>query len=711
MDSEVKRWPAVLMLVFSALPLSAQEAAPVAEAADVSSDTAADTVVVTGSRAPRDSAALPFAVSRIDADTLEAAGPQVNLSEALQRVPGIAVNNRNNYAQDLQMSSRGFGARAAFGVRGLRLYSDGIPASAPDGQGQVAHFDLAAAERVEVLRGPFSALYGNSSGGVVALFSREPQDDALWGGVDFGRFGLRQQRVGGEARIGEALGLAAQTAHFEIDGFRAQSHAERQLTSARLAWTGAADRLIVQASDLDQQADDPLGLTREQFNADPYQTAPQARDFDTRKSVRQQQAGLAWQHRLGDGLLRELSFTPYVGQREVTQWLAIPVGTQNNPSHSGGVVDFERAFYGADLRLHLQHGELSLIAGLTHEAQDEDRRGYENFRGETLGVTGTLRRDERNELSSFDQYLQAEWAFAPRWTASLGLRHGETDFDSRDRYLGNGDDSGTVDYEYWNPVAGLVYALTPQWNLYASAARGYETPTFNELAYRADGTQGLSLALDAQTSRQFELGAKWRRTGLRLDAAVFLADTQDELVAISNAGGRSAFGNAGDTRRYGAELGLNWQLHPQWALLTALSWLDASYRDAFLTCAGVPCTTPTQLVPNGKRLPGVAEQSAYAELEWQPRDGLGFAVEGRAVSDLAVNDANSDAAGAHALLALRAQYRVTRGAWSLRTLARIDNLLDREYAGSVIVNESNRRYFEPGAPRSWLLGVNVQRGF
>lgn len=626
-------------------------------------------------------------------------------------MPGLAVNNRNNYAQDLQISSRGYGARAAFGVRGLRLYSDGIPATAPDGQGQVAHFNLASAERIEVLRGPYSALYGNSSGGVIAVFSRKPDDANVWGGVEFGQFGLRQQRVGAEDRMGEHWGAAAQVTHFDIDGFRPHSSAERRLTSTRFDYENGADHVILQAGDLDQRADDPLGLTREQFDSDPRQTAPQASQFDTRKTVRQTQTGLSWQRQLGDGLFRELAFSPYAGQRSVMQWLAIPVAVQGNPAHSGGVVDFERAYYGADLRLRMRQGALELIAGLNYEAQDEDREGYENFRGTQLGVKGALRRDERSEVAGFDQYLQTEWRFAPRWRASLGLRHGQTEFDSADRYLANGDDSGSVDYEFWNPAAGLVYAATEHWSLYASAARGYETPTFNELAYRADGTQGLNLKLDAQTSRQFEVGAKLGRQGLRLDTALFLADTQKELVAVSNAGGRSSFANAGDTRRYGAELWLDWQPLPQWHAQAALTWLDASYRDAFLTCAGVPCTTPSLAIPEGNRIPGVPGRSAYAELEWTPDGRLGFAVEGRAVSDVAVNDANSDRASGYALLALRAQHRVERGSWSLRTLARIDNLLDHDHAGSVIVNESNRRFLETGAPRSWLLGTTLRYAF
>lgn len=690
---------------------AAEEPDEIGATADESAGSGVEEVVVTGSRTLADSHVVPFAVTRIDAATIESAGPQINLSEALLRVPGIAANNRSNYAQDLQISARGYGARAGFGVRGLRLYSDNIPATAPDGQGQVAHFDLASAERIEVLRGPFSALYGNSSGGVIALFSRAPQQDDGCGTVDFGSFGLRKQRVSAEGRLTGMASVAAQLINVNVGGFRPHSSADRRLSTVRFGYEGGADHVVVGFSDLDQRADDPLGLTRAQFDADPRQTAPQAKQFDTRKTVRQTQAGANWEHGLGDDGLRALVFTPYVGQRSVTQWQAIPVATQNSPSHSGGVVDFDRSYYGADLRLQMQQGAFSLIAGFAYEAQDEDRRGYENFVGTTLGVTGALRRKERNRVHSIDQYLQGEWRIAPRWRASLGLRHGQTHFDSDDRYLDNGDDSGSTDYAFWTPATGLVYEANAAWSLYASAARGYETPSFTELAYRADGSQGLNTTLDAQTSQQLEWGAKLRRPTLKLDADVFVADTHRELIAVSNAGGRSAYANAGNTRRYGAELWVDWQLHADWHTLAAMTWIDARYRDSFYTCASASCATPGLLVPDGKRIPGIARSTAYAELEWSPRSSLGFALEGRALSRVAVNDINSDAAGTYATLALRAQYRVERGVWSLRTLARLDNLLNRQYAGSVIVNESNQRFFEPGAPRNWLLGASVRCRF
>ncbi|MCB1996850.1 MAG: TonB-dependent receptor, partial [Rhodoferax sp.] len=653
-------------------------------------------VVITGAAVARAIEESPYAITVVDQDTLRSAGPMVNASEALQRVPGLVANNRGNYAQDLQISARGFGARAGFGVRGLRLYADGIPAAGPDGQGQVSHFDLAGAERIEVLRGPFSVLYGNSSGGVIALIGAPVRQAGWEAGLDLGSFGLRQARVSGAALLGEGLDLRASASQMTIDGFRPQSAARKTQAGARLGWQGARDQVVVLLNHLDQPADDPLGLNRAQFELGPDQTAQQAIVFDTRKQLAQTQLGVAWTHRFDDTALRELKLAAYSGQRSVTQWLAIPAGTQGNPRHGGGVIDFDRSYGGLDLRTRWTLGDAELVFGVAADRQQDDRRGYENFTGsgadQVVGVTGALRRDEVNEATTRDVYAQAEWPLAPGWTLSGGLRHGRVALESRDAYLANGDDSGTLDYRYTNPVIGLRWQAAPGLNLHLSVGRGFESPTLGELAYRADGTGGFNTTLKAQTSRQVELGAKWRAPGVALDAALFEARTDDELGVATNAGGRSSFQNVGRTLRQGLELGLGLQPAPAWTTRVAASWLDATYRDSFLTCAGIPCAAPSVDVPAGNRIAGTPRESLFAEVAWQGDAWGQPALEWRATGAVAVNDRNTDFAPGYGTLALRWSKAYALGA-GLRAewLLRVDNLGDRHYAGSVIVNDANGR--------------------
>ncbi len=677
-----------------------------------------ETIVVVGSGAEQRAFDTPYAVGVVDAATLRSAGPLVNLSEALGRVPGLVVNLRNNYAQDLQISSRGFGARASFGVRGIRLYADGIPAAGPDGQGQVSNFDLAGADRVEVLRGPFSALYGNSSGGVISLVSTAPKERAYSVDADAGSAGLRQLRLGVAAPLDGGFSLRASVSGFQFDGFRPQSEARRTLGNVRLGYDGDADRMVLVLNAIDQPAQDPLGLTRDQFNANPDQTTPQATQFDTRKNTTQTQAGLQWQHRFADapaGLQRS-AVAAYTGQRSVTQWQAIPVATQSNPRHPGGVIDFDRSYGGIDGRLFWAFGGARLVTGAAYERQREDRRGFENFSGvapnQVLGVTGKLRRDEDNVATSRDVYAQGEFDITPTVSASAGLRHGRLSITSADQFLSNGNDSGALSFGYTTPVAALRWQAAADLNLYASAGRGYESPTLNELAYRPDGSPGFNTALRAQRSRQLEVGAKWRSdaSGVALQGALFRADTSDEIGVQTNSAGRSTFANVGRTRRQGIELDARWRIAPQWRTQLSATWLDASYSDAFLTCTATPCAAPTVPVAAGNRIAGTLRGNAFAELVWTP-GALELALEGRAQGRQPVNDVNSDVAAGHGLLGVRALWRVPVGPGTLELLGRVDNLADRRVAGSVIVAEANQRYFEPAAGRNGLVSARWSQRF
>ena len=674
-------------------------------------------IVVTGSVGVRAAAEAPYAISVIDADTLRSSGPLVNLSEAMARVPGLVVANRNNYAQDLQISARGFGARAGFGVRGLRLYSDGIPASMPDGQGQVSHFDLAGAERVEVLRGPFSVLYGNSSGGVIALFSAPVREGRAEAAVDVGSFGLRQLRASVGTPLGNGFDMRASAAALVWDGFRPHSEAQKNSGQVRLGFDGGADKVVLQLGALEQPADDPLGLTRAQFDADPYQTTPEAAQFNTRKVARQLQLGASWRHRFeAAGPLRESTLMAYRGERSVVQWLAIAAGTQSNPRHGGGVIDFDRDYDGVDARLAWRWDGIELVTGAAIERQRDDRRGYLNYSGTvaapSYGVVGALRRDEANRARSADVYAQLEAALAESIAATAGVRSGKVRLSADDRFLANGNDSGQRDFKYTNPVLGLRWAVQPGLNLYASAARGFESPTLGELAYRIDGSGGFNTALLPQKSRQFELGAKWRGGALSIDAALFKIDVDDEIGVATNAGGRSAFQNVGRTERRGAELALGWRFAPQWRTQLAVTLLDATYRDGFLACAGIPCAAPTLPIPAGNRIVGTQRGNAFAELVWQPQAATELGLEVRAASASTANDSNTQAAPRYALVNLRASQRYALAdGFTLELLARLDNAFDRAYAGSLIVNDANGRFFEAGAPRSALLSLRILRKF
>ena len=700
----------------------------------VHAQSATETVVVTGSARAQRLLDAPFAISAIDAAALRDAGPMINLSEALTAVPGLVVNNRNNYAQDLQISSRGFGARAPFGVRGMRLYTDGIPATMPDGQGQVAHFDLAGAQRVEVLRGPFSVLYGSNSGGVIALFTAPVKVAQTEVALDAGSFGLRQGRVGLTAPIGKvaggALDVRASYTDLSLDGFRPQSAADRQLGSLRLGWQADCNTLTLLASHHAQDAQDPLGLEWSDFRADPRRSASVATLYNTRKTIRQDQVGLNWRHQFAQGgMLRESSVTLYNGSRSVTQWQSIPASAQVNKRNGGGVVDFDRSYGGVEAKLALQLGAADVVVGVNAETQQDDRRGCENFTGTSgaptaLGVTGKPRRDEDNRARTREGFLQAQLPLAAAWTLTGGLRSGQVTMRTRDHYIvcnngtrvstaadcplltaagGNVDDSGELKFSYTNPVLGLRWQAAPGWVLHGSVARGYETPTLGELAYRpvADNAGGFNPNVRPQRSLQTEIGSKWRAGSLALDATLFAINTDDEIGVRENLNGRSVFQNVGRTQRRGAEVAAGWTPLPGLKLQASAAWLSAEYRDSIGN------------VVAGNRLPATQRASGWAQAAWTPGWMPGeWALEWRGAARTFANDANTAAAPGYALAHLRWSGKFALGASdTLELLARVDNLFDRSYVGSVIVNDGNSRFYEPGAPRSVLVSARWQHRF
>lgn len=691
-------------------PAAAQDAAP--------NEAMIDTIVVIATRVAESSFDLPVSISSVDGAAIRNGQLAVNLSEALASVPGLVVQNRENYAQDLQISSRGFGARATFGVRGLRVYVDGIPATMPDGQSQTSHIDLMSAGRIEVLRGPFSALYGNSAGGVIAVFSEDgPAGGAVEGGVTGGSNGFLRTAAKVAGSSGN-LNYVVSGARFQTGGGRAHSAATRADVNAKLRYTVAEDHVITfVANGVDlPEAQDALGLTRAQFEADPHQAGTNAEAFNVRKSVRQGQAGMTYTGQMSpDDTVKGLI---YIGRRTTVQYQAIPVATQTPATSPGGMIDLANDYWGADVnwthQAEIGAVPVRLTGGASLDVLDSKRRGYQNFVGPasnlTVGTRGALRRDENNIVSDLDQYAQAEIEPGARWLIQAGLRHSRVKVRSNDHYIvpGNGDDSGGKTYEGVNPVAGVTFKLSPALNLYASYGRGLQTPTADELSYRSlSGAQtGPNFALNASRSNNYELGVKARGGGILFTAAAFHIDTTDEIVVQGNSGGRSVFQNVAATNRDGLELGAEGAWGDMGVKLS-YTYLRATVDQAFPSCSGAPCVART--VPAGSVLPGIPRHVGYAEVSWR-HDASGFETAGelRAVSKVYVDDFNSDAAAGRATANLRAGFKQEGPGWHVSEFLRIDNVTDRAYAGSVIVNEGNGRYFEPALGRAVYGGVSAR---
>ncbi|MBV2198764.1 TonB-dependent receptor [Klebsiella variicola] len=668
------------------------------------------TMVVTAAPTTVSELDTPAAVSVVNGDEMRQAAPRVNLSESLGAVPGLQVQNRQNYAQDLQLSIRGFGSRSTYGVRGLRIYVDGIPATMPDGQGQTSNIDIGSVDTIEVLRGPFSALYGNSSGGVINVTSQtgtQPptvEASSYYGSFGTWHYGMKATGAVGDGSHAGDVDYTVSTNRFTTHGYRDHSGARKNLANARLGVRiNNVSKLTLLLNSVDIKANDAGGLTADEWRDNPRQS-PRGDQYNTRKNTRQTQAGLRYERQLS--AQDDLSVMMYAGERETTQFQSIPRTPQLKPSHAGGVIDLTRHYQGIDTRL-THRGELlvpvTLTAGLDYENMSERRKGYENFvmvnGAPQYGEQGALRRNERNLMWNVDPYLQTQWQLTDKLSLDAGVRYSSVWFDSNDYYItpGNGDDSGDASYHKWLPAGSLKYALTDAWNVYLSAGRGFETPTINELSYRSDNQSGLNFGLKPSTNDTVEIGSKTRLGNGLLTAALFQTNTDNEIVVDSSSGGRTSYKNAGKTRRQGMELGLDQQFGESWRLKAAWTWLDATYRTN--VCDDASC--------NGNRIPGIARNMGYASFGYQPEQGWYAGSDIRYMSDIMANDENTAKAPSWTVVGLTTGYKWSYGRMDMDLFGRVDNLFDREYVGSVIVNESNGRYYEPAPGRNYGIGLNL----
>lgn len=610
---------------------------------------------------------------------------QVDAANLLQHIPGIQADSRANYAQDSRLSARGFGSRSSFGIRGLRLLQDGIPLSSPDGQGQFSSVLLDQLAAVEVLTGPLAVLYGNAAGGVVAMQSRWPTENSAAVQLSHSQFARQQLLSAAIAEGNHATSLSLKNA--ELQSQRAHSDAKKQ--QAQWLWQSAFDDELKLQLRFDWSYDpllqDPLGLTVAEWQANPRQTAANAEIFDTRKFTKQQQ----WSMKLSqDNTHNSWHLATWFGQRDVGQYLGFDGAAATS---AGGVVDLSRPYQGMDAAYSWQFDQLRLTLGGAVEQSTDERRGYVN----NQGIQGDLRRNEEGEVQSADLYSRFVWNLASAWQLSGGIRRSDLDFDVTDFYITpeNPDDSGSTSFAKTSAALALNFAQSEDLSWYVSTGRGFETPTFTEMAYQSSG-EGLNLTLKASTNQQWELGNKWQLTNWRSSAAVFLVDSKNELVVDQSIGGRTSYRNASETKRTGVEISALWLASESWQHQWTLTQLNARFSQGNL---------------DGKLLPGVAKQQAQWQISWMPLQSSEWMLQFDTLyrSKISTSDQNLLFAPSATVYHLRLAAESAFADTELRYWLGVDNLTDKNYVGAVVVNQANGRSFEPALPRSISLGLSL----
>ncbi|MDX1526844.1 MAG: TonB-dependent receptor [Pseudidiomarina maritima] len=638
-----------------------------------------DEVIIVNPAAPQSAQQTAAATSNLEV-TQQLSGMRVDAAELLQGLAGVQADSRGNYAQDSRITLRGFGARSAFGVRGVVLQLDGIPLSMPDGQAQTSSILLDEPANVQVLRGPLATIYGNSAGGIIQWFSTRPESSSVSLAASGAANNTQRQVVTGEW-VNDTNALKLVGARFRTDGPRAHNKAERDQYALR--WyhdlTDSIE-LIVRADDNNAPLlQDPGSLTPSAWQQDPQQTFAGAERFNTRKRIHHQQLSVTLRSQAG------WNVSTWRGWRSIEQYLPFP---GDDIRGSGAVIDLRRDFTGLDASYDHQWQlaqPVTTTLGL-HVAEQNDRRfGYEN----NFGERGELRRNELGEVTQQGLYSLTRWQPQPELTLQAGLRYSDMSFRVNDYFIvaGNPDDSGEQQQHAWSWNLGASYQLSDHLDVFIARGRGFETATLTELAYSNNET-GLNTQLGPAFNQQWELGLKWQSQDLRLQLTGFVIDTTDEIVVDQSIDGRTTYTNAGLTEREGIELESYWALTDALSWRSALTWLSANYA-------------------NGARLPGVAERQLFSQWNWQlnPYQQISLVTEYR--GDIAATDTNDVIAPSHTLWHLGWQAQWAWQQWQLEPWLKVHNLTNRTYVGSVVVNQGNGRAFEPGTERELQLGVNL----
>ena len=671
----------------SLLLLSTAFSAPVWAQTDT--EAVLPTVEVSAPRLARELYATPAAVSTIDQDAIAQGQQRVRLDESLNRVPGVFLQNRDNFAQGQRISIRGFGARAPFGVRGITVMVDGIPYTLPDGQAQLDAIDLDSAERIEVIRGPSSVLYGNAAGGVIDITTADGRDNPgtrlrMGAGSD-GYQKVALQNGGVQGDWSHHISLTG----LNVDGYREQSSTEKYLLNAKLRRELGSDRALTAIINLldNPRSEDPGALNAREVAEGRDQAAPNSLALDAGQTVDQQLIGLQYEDlSAGEG---ELYLKGFIAQRDFEQQLPF-VGSSR--------LGYQRDYMGASAEYHhevtLGNLPLNYIVGVDAARQKDDR-----FRNDVnpQGAVGEPLADETQTATSTGVFVQGDLALSELLTLSLGTRFDRVDLDVDDDFAADGDQSGQRTFNEWSGSAGLSYRYRPQHQAYINTGTAFETPTFSEFANPAGG--GFNPSVEPQKAWNREVGLRGYIEPLALDydVALFSVRVRDELVPYDE-GGRTFYQNAGDTNRDGVELALGWQLADQWRLDSALTLARYEF-DEF--------ATPSERF-DGNRIPGLPEQTWVNQLTWENLDERFATLETEYVGDLVADNANETSVDSYWLVNLR-----VGDGWQLSQQTRLSayvglrNLLDEEHYSNVRLNGTFGRFYEPAPGRSVYGGVEL----
>jgi len=640
-----------------------------------------DSVIITTTRLQESQLTLPLSTTKLNISETQAIRQQLSFQEYLNEVPGLFSLNANNYSQDLRISLRGFGSRSAFGIRGIKLLVDGIPETTPDGQGQLDNLNLAFIKDIEVIRGPSATLYGNASGGIISISTMNTVTEPfLEADISVGNYGFQKyQLLHGFNKKNTSFIL--QGNYTNTDGYRDQSGFENYNVDAKITHRFSENsklNLLINYTN-SPYAEDAGGLTLEELTGNRRQARQRNVDFRTEEAIKQFKIGSSYELKIKQK--NNFSTYGFFATRDFYGKL---------PFEFGGVIDLQRNYFGNGSSFEFSTKKNRLQVGYDWAIQNDNRKRFKNLSGEQ----GDMTLDQLEQFSNLGIYFIDHWTL-DKFLIRGGVRYDINKLEAADEFLGNGDASGEIKLNAFNPSVGLTYRLNSKQSLFTGFSTSFETPTLSELSADPLGTGGFNDELKAQKARNIEIGFKSKNEHQSFEAVVFYIKTNDDLVPyeLEDFPDRTFYRNAGSTKRKGLELSYLRDLSDKLRLSTAYTYSDFKY-DSYE-------------IPSGnfqdKELPGIPKHKANASLLFQ-ENGFTIKLEGNYIGDLYANDANSTEVNGYAIVNLSFGYKTQLGKIGLSPFMGINNLTNTKYNDNIRINAFGARYYE-AAP-----GINIFGG-
>ena len=636
---------------------------------------------------------IPASVSHIGKEKIQLGTEQIGLDESMSQVPGVFFLNRYNYAQDLRVSIRGFGARSSFGIRGVKIIVDGIPETLPDGQGSIDGVDIGSIYKINVIRGPSSSLYGNASGGAILI---ETERGSKLPFIElrntYGDFNLNKQqfKIGGEtANLNYLLNIS----NTSVDGYRENSEFENKQFNGRFEYSLSGKSSIVSTIHHTDQplANDPGGITAGDVTTNPRQARSQNLNFQAGEKVKQTRLGLVYKTQLDKS--RAIEVRTYNTNRDFSNKL---------PFQNGGIVNLDRSFYGGGLK-YTEEGNLGkyqnrLLLGIDYDRQDDNRSRYNNL----LGVKGTQTLQQNELITSLGAYFQNETKLNDIAEMTLGIRHDDVAFNVTDKFLADGDDSGKININEFSPMVGISLKASSNTNIYATVSKAFETPTTTEFANPSGG--GFNQAIKPQKSTNYEIGIKTFNNKYSFEAAIFQIDVKDELTPFedSEQPGRTFFTNAGSSDRHGLELTSIRRFYDRLEFSTTYTYSDFKFNH-FRNAGGV--------IYDGKRIPGIPKNLLNFNLSWSNESGAYANLDTTFTGEFYADNGNQTKVDSYTVSNLRLGKNFIRNDLDIGFYLGVNNIFNEKYNSNIRINAYGNRYFEPAPKQNVFFGITVNKKF